>query len=737
MRKIGSVLLSSAISLAMVSTSFSADTGLTSGKTVNDTQNNISIKVNGTAVKSDVSPVIVDNRTLVPARAIFEQLGAQITWDEKIRQVGVTLGEYKVLLTIDNKKALVNDKNIEMDVPAQILNNRTLIPLRFVGEQLNMKVSWNAAEKLVTVDYKKDGDVMAELDDIVYTSEGKNDKVTLHITNCSDYNVFKIEDPDKNRIVVDLPNTSMAIKNKINIKSAQIKDVRYSQFEEKVARVVLDVNNKAQYKVEQLPDKLVLSILGTSVSGRGDVDREDTPTPLQTLALTPTNTPTPLQTPTLKPTNTPIPTPTNTPSVTEKPSNSPSPTKTSSQSMEDSGSLDVKFSLENNKEMVMIDAESYQGYTVTRYTEPDRIAVDIPNAKTSKDQQTINVNGKYIKKIRYAMFDEKTARVVLDVSGQVQFKSDVEDGKLVVRVDPPIFKNVKYDSMGDRVGLTISGATLTEGGESLKKHYTGTYSANDTVYTITFPSGKANLDTGIMYIDDKYLKSIEIKKDSSKNTTSIIFTANEKFAYNVFTRSKLNDTAITILKPALPGEKLIVIDPGHGGSEPGAESFGTLEKTLNLDISIRLDKLLKQAGIRSYIIREEDIYIGLYERAYIANDLNATLFLSIHNNAYYSKEKGTETLYYPNRSNSKGFTSKRFAQIIQDNLIGSLNTKNRELVERPNLVVLKGTKMPAALAEIAFMTNKDDFALLQSESFRQKTAEALYKSIVQSLNEIG
>ncbi|KNY28255.1 N-acetylmuramoyl-L-alanine amidase family protein [Pseudobacteroides cellulosolvens] len=734
MRKIGSVLLSSAISLAMVSTSFSADPGLTSEKTVHNTQENINIKVNGVSVKSDVSPVIKDNRTLVPARAVFEQLGAKITWDEKNRQVGVTLGEDKILLTINNKKASVNNKNVEMDVPAQILNNRTLVPLRFVGEQLNMNVSWNAAQKLVTVDNKKNGNEMAKLDNIVYTPEGKNDKVTLHITNYSDYNIFKIDDPNKNRIVVDLPNTSMTIKNKINIKSAQIKAIRYSQFEEKVARVVLDVNDKAQYKVEKLPDKLVLNILGTGISGRGDVDRDETPT----VGATPKFTPTPLQTPTLTPTNTPVPTTTYTPtpSVTEKPSGSAESTETPPPDSEDIGGLDVKFSIENSKEKVIIDAESYQGYNITRFTEPDRIAVDIPNAKTSKDQQTVNVNGKYIKKIRYAMFDDKTARVVLDVTGQVQFKSDIEDGKLVVRVDPPVFRNIKYSNMGDRVGLTISGATLTEGGENLKKLYSGSYGENNTVYTITFPSGQANLDTGIMYIDDKYLKTIEIKKDSSQNTTSIVFSANEKFVYQVFSRSNLNDTAITILKPAVPGEKLVVIDPGHGGSEPGAESFGTVEKTFNLDISIRLDKLLKQAGIRSYIIREEDAYIGLYERAYIANDLNATLFLSIHNNAFHSREKGTETLYYPNRSNSKGFTSKRFAQLIQDNLVGSLHTKNRGLVERPNLVVLKATKMPAALAEVAFMTNKDDFALLQSESFRQKTAEALYKSIVQSLSEI-
>jgi N-acetylmuramoyl-L-alanine amidase len=734
MRKIGAVLMSSAISLALVSTSFAANISLTSEKTTQSNNGNISIKVNGVTVKSDISPVIVNGRTLVPARAVFEQLGSQITWDEKKGQVGVVSGDYKILLTINNKKALVNNKSVEMDVPAQIMNSRTLIPLRFVGEQLNMKVSWNANEKLVTVDYKNGEQVMAMLDNIVYTPEGKNDKVTLHITNYSDYNVFKIDDPDKNRIVVDLPNTSMTIKNKINIKSSQIKSVRYSQFEEKVARVVLDVNDKTQYKVERLPDKLVLNILGSGTSSRGDEDRDENPIS----SATPKPTPTPVMTPT--PTVVDSPTPTAVSTATPVPSgNSPEVTATLAPDTANNqeGNLEVKYSIENNREKVLINAESYSGYNITRFTEPDRIAIDIPNAKTSKDQQTISVNGKYIKKIRYAMFDEKTARVVLDVAGQVQFKSDIEDGKLVVSIDAPtVFRNIKYSNSGDRIGFTLKGATLTEGGENLKKFYTGYYSDNNTVYTITFPTGKADLDEGIMYIDDKYLKSIEIKKDSSKNTTSITFNANEKFAYNIFSRSNLNDTAITILKPALPGEKLVVIDPGHGGSEPGAESFGTVEKTFNLDISIRLDKLLKQAGIKSYIIREEDAYIGLYERAYIANDLNASLFLSIHNNAYYSKERGTETLYFPNRTNSSGFTSKRFAQIIQDNLIDTLKMKDRGLVERPNLVVLKATKMPAALAEIAFMTNKDDFALLQSESFRQKTAEALYKSIVKGLNEI-
>ncbi|MDP4181098.1 MAG: N-acetylmuramoyl-L-alanine amidase family protein [Bacillota bacterium] len=715
MKKIGAVFLSSAISIALVSTSFAANLSLTYDGSVHKYNGkDIKLKVNGVTVASDIPPIIIDNRTLVPARAVFEKLGAQVTWDAKLGEVGVNLSDYKVLLKINNKSSTVNKKNVEMDVPAKIINNRTMIPVRFVSEQLNLKVGWNPADNLVTVDSGKANNVMAKLDNIECTPEGKNDKVILHITNYSQYNVFKINDPD--RIVVDLPNTNLSIKNKINIKTDQIKAVRYSQFDDNATRVVLDVKDQAQYKVEKQPDKLILSVSGQGISGRGDLDRGDTPTP------TPTNTNTPVS-----------PTATPSPVATPKPSDN-SPVVTATPDPNSADNLEVKFSSADGIEKVSINAQSYSGYNVTRYTDPDRIAIDIPNAKTTKEQQSLGTNGKYVKNVRYAMFDENTARVVLDVSGQVHYNTTVEDGKLVISVDAPTFKNMQYSNNEDRVGFIIKGAVLTDGGESLKKLYTGSYNDDHTKYTITFPSSQADLDTGIMNIEDKYLKSVEISKDSSKKTTSITFNAYDKYFYEIITRSNLNDTAITILKPASPGEKLVVIDPGHGGVEPGAESFGTQEKSFNLDISLRLNKLLNQAGIRTYIIREQDEYIGLYERAYIANDLNASLFICVHNNAYYENERGTETLYFPTRTSSSGFTSKKFAQIVQDNLINDLKTKNRGIVERPNLVVLKATKMPAVLAEIAFMTNKDDFALLQSGDFRQRTAASLCKSVLQGLD---
>jgi len=137
------------------------------------------------------------------------------------------------------------------------------------------------------------------------------------------------------------------------------------------------------------------------------------------------------------------------------------------------------------------------------------------------------------------------------------------------------------------------------------------------------------------------------------------------------------------------------------------------------------------------MIRENDSFVGLYERAYIANNLNASLFLSIHNNAMEDRSfGGTMTLYYVTGSESKGFNSYKFSNIIQNELIKTMGTKDRKVRERPELVVLKATKMPASLAEIAFMTNSDDRAKLQNSEFKQKAAQALCDAVIKSLSEI-
>jgi N-acetylmuramoyl-L-alanine amidase len=176
---------------------------------------------------------------------------------------------------------------------------------------------------------------------------------------------------------------------------------------------------------------------------------------------------------------------------------------------------------------------------------------------------------------------------------------------------------------------------------------------------------------------------------------------------------------------------VVVIDPGHGGKMSGAVHSGVKEKDLNLDIAKRLNTLLREQGIETYMTRNDDRHVDLYPRADLANRLNADLFVSIHNNAGSSSMSGSMTLYYPGGS---GFTSKTFASIMQKELVNNLGTRNLGIIPRPNLAVLRRTKMPAVLVEVAFMTNSSDMKKLKTADFRQAAAESIRDGIIKALN---
>lgn len=114
----------------------------------------IKVVVNGEYLSFDVEPIMVNSRILIPMRATFQALGAQVDWNDKLRQVSGSLNNDKLVLTIDKTTALINGKATELDVPATIKNRRTLVPLRFVAESLGAEVAWDQKTKTATVDLK-------------------------------------------------------------------------------------------------------------------------------------------------------------------------------------------------------------------------------------------------------------------------------------------------------------------------------------------------------------------------------------------------------------------------------------------------------------------------------------------------------------------------------------------------------------------------------------------------------
>ncbi|PYG88847.1 N-acetylmuramoyl-L-alanine amidase [Ruminiclostridium sufflavum DSM 19573] len=298
--------------------------------------------------------------------------------------------------------------------------------------------------------------------------------------------------------------------------------------------------------------------------------------------------------------------------------------------------------------------------------------------------------------------------------------------------------SMTYYNKYDRVYFALKGIKLANVGSTVTNYFTESYDTKNNKYTITLPASfPVCLAEEVFNINDSRVSTVEIRRNFKTYDTQIVISAKKQFKFFISYNEKLNQSEINLLTPAKDGELLVVIDAGHGGIDPGACYSNTYEKDLNLAIALKLEKLLKEKNIKTFMLRQDDTFVALYDRPYIANALNASLFISIHNNSIDNgKVSGTETLYYPEKDGDTSFTGEKFAKIIQDSLINKLKTVNRKTVERPLLVVLRYTKMPAALSEIGFLTSASDLKNLKSEAFQQKTAEALRDAIVKGLGQL-
>jgi N-acetylmuramoyl-L-alanine amidase len=516
---------------------------------------------------------------------------------------------------------------------------------------------------------------IGQLESITYSADDVYETVCISAPGFTNYYITELADPL--RIVIDMVDLAVPDGHGcIAADGRYIKKVRYAQFTEKTARVVLDVNDWYDY-----------SIVRTDAGLTAYVCRYRTPGELQ-------------------------------------------------ESKEIPLGPDWRISTSGSgaDETVSIELGGYDEYSVTRLTEPERLIVTIPEAYVSSKARRIDYKGERVSYVEYAPAGRSGAAITIGLTAQFRYSAELTEGKLDLSFDLPTYRNITYSNSGDRVYFLIKKATLTSGTKNLKTLYKGSYDKSGKIYTVTFPTKNADINEGVLDINDDHLKSFEVRKNSD-GTTSLVFTGRLKNSYLVYTRDS-GDTAITVIRPAADGQRPVVIDAGHGGTATGARYEELYEKDLNLDIARRLESLLKSNGIRTYMMRSDDTNVDNYERAYIANMLGAELFISIHNNAASSKSiKGTMTLCYP--SKKSGFTGRDLARIIQKEMVAALKTADKNVRLRPDLIVLRETYMPAALAEVAFMTNKEDRENLRRESFRQSAARALCSSVMEALERVA
>lgn len=297
-------------------------------------------------------------------------------------------------------------------------------------------------------------------------------------------------------------------------------------------------------------------------------------------------------------------------------------------------------------------------------------------------------------------------------------------------------------------------------------------------------------------INDGILKTVRTAQ-FNEEITRVVFDLYQEVKYNIFSLTNPDRVVIDIFRPekkseplleTLPpkpeekpvpepkatGKRVVIIDPGHGGSDPGAIGpTGLKESEVTLKVARNLEELLKKAGIPTYLTRYKDDFISLEDRTNFANQKNGIVFVSIHANSTLNNRPtaiGTETFVLSSKyigASAKDVADREnrasrahpevdtdlasiigdleesanikysldFAHIVQKELVKYLKLENRGVKQAP-FVVLKGVNMAAVIVEIAFISNPQEEKLLKNNEFSQKTAQALFDAIIYYIKNI-
>lgn len=181
--------------------------------------------------------------------------------------------------------------------------------------------------------------------------------------------------------------------------------------------------------------------------------------------------------------------------------------------------------------------------------------------------------------------------------------------------------------------------------------------------------------------------------------------------------------------PAIPtGRPIVVVDPGHGGPDPGAVGIGGLKETdIVLDIGRQVADLLERQGVTALLTRDAEYDLGLEPRVRMANRANATVFVSIHANAISMSRpdvNGLETYYFN--------SGKELAEVVHRTVMEEVSPRDRR-VRQARFYVLRNTSMPSILIETGFVTGAEDAANLRDPGYRSRMAAAIARGILRYL----
>lgn len=249
------------------------------------------------------------------------------------------------------------------------------------------------------------------------------------------------------------------------------------------------------------------------------------------------------------------------------------------------------------------------------------------------------------------------------------------------------------------------------------------YDADAFGFDGTNASGIDN-DELMMEASSPYIQKIRYALND-QDTIRFVIELKHPAVYTLSYENGVTDVHLTGSSSTYKSNYKIVIDAGHGGKDPGATGYsGRYEKYFTLELSLKIAARINQEPeLQAFMTRTDDTFIELEDRAAFANELNADLFISIHGNTFTRDISGTETYYYES-------LSKPFSSIIHEHVLEATGLNDRGVRSEP-YKVLRLAEMPAVLLELGYLSTPSDEALMLSESFQDRVAEAIVAGIKQ------
>lgn len=646
------------------------------GKIHNYNKEAVYLYVNGKNIENlPMQPIIFNDYTLVPAREVFENLGAEVLWHKENSEIEILYEGNNIKMQLNEQKATVNGVEYLMPIVPKLINAKTMIPTRFVAEAIGLNVNWDGKKRIINITNQIISEPNIEttsqniqnsqqttqqntqnnFGNINFIEMPNSDENSFYILADNKIKDFKINKLDENKYYIDI----------FNFKTS-IKEEAFDSYSKYVSKILIEQKDEFLRIIFNLIEPT--SIFETSLEPDG-----------KTLVI----------------------------------------------NIGGNYIKKIEKLQKNENDILKIYSDNKIDYKIQKLENENKINLKIKNGNPEFLIQNFKET-KYIENIMYSRETEEFFNIEIICKSIPNIKETNEENILTLEIGESIENSTPENQnlMGNEFIINKNSIVNTNikniihKDEYLKKEYTLKFE-NDITGLIK---------EGDYKINNNLIKNIKVENIDGK--TEIKFICNKIIAINIW-----EDSSNIYIKPVLPKEKyknIVVIDPGHGGSDPGTDGFGLYEKNLVLDISNRLINLIEKEGIiKVYSSRTTDVYPSFDDRTSLGNEVG-DMFVSIHINApgtaSNTKPNGTEIHYLNLNTASSGLNSKTMAEVFLKNIIDSIGTTNRGL-KTSNFKVLRDSKIPAVLCEIAFVTNPSDNEKLKSEKYRQKIAEALYKSI--------